>query len=182
MRFGWVLRSAAIGFIVLLIVCYLFSFAFSINEREYRMMNKLSGYKDTSFDYLRGSGDVVWLAALGSLVTLFSGGMAAALLSRLDKTFTPGWLIPPVVVAIITILVVDGYLLISWSDSVQKWHKSPVDELGRPFEPIILPALLFLIMVIDGACFLASAAGGLMAPSRSAAGHAPGLGCPRSPG
>lgn len=159
-RFGWVLSSAAVGIIVMLLICYMFSLAFSINTREYKMMNKLTEYGDTTFDYLRGSGDIAWLAALGSLIALFAGGMAAMLLSRPDKVSVSKWLVPSVIVAIITMLVIDGYMLVTWNDSVQKWHKSSIDEYGRPFEPIVFPALLFLMLAIDGACLAASAAGG----------------------
>jgi glucan phosphoethanolaminetransferase (alkaline phosphatase superfamily) len=163
MHYGWIVKSVVIGLIVMLAICYLFSIAFSINQHEAQMMNKLSQYNDTTFEHLRGSGDAAWLAALGSLVTLFAGGMAAVLLSRPDKPSTGSWLLSAAVVAVITILVIDGYMLISWNDSVQKWYKNPVDELGRPYEPIFLPMLIFLILMVDMACFLASAAGGFIA-------------------
>jgi glucan phosphoethanolaminetransferase (alkaline phosphatase superfamily) len=163
MRFGWVLKSAAVGIIVMLLICYVFSLALSLNAREYKMMNKLSEYKDNTFEYLRGSSDVVWLAAIGSLIALFAGGMTATLLSRPSTASLYKWLIPSAIVAIATMLVIDGYMLVTWNDSMQKWHQSPVDEYGRPFEPIVFPALLFLMVVLDAVCLMASAAGGIVA-------------------
>ncbi len=66
------------------------------------------------------------------------------------------------IVAIITILVIDGYMLITWNDSMQRWQYSSVDELGRPFEPVMFPILLFLILVYDGVCYAAAAAGAVV--------------------
>ncbi len=163
MRMWWVIKSIAVGLIVMRLIVYMFSIAFSINTREYSMMNKLADYKDSTFEYLRGSGDVVWLAVIGSIIALFAGGMTATLLSHPDKTSSNKWLLPWAIVAITTILVIDGYMLITWNDSMQKWHQNPVDELGRPFEPIILPMLLVLMLMIDGACFVVAASGAVVA-------------------
>ena len=163
MRFGWVIKSVAVGLIVMLLICYMFSIIFSISARENKMISKLEQNKDYTFDYSLGSGDIVLLAAIGSIIALFAGGMAATLLAHQDRVSSYKWLIPCAIVAITTILVIDGYMLITWNDRMQKWHQSSVDELGRPFEPVIFPILLFLILVYDGVCFAAAAAGGIVA-------------------
>lgn len=163
MRFQLVIKPLIVGLIVMLLICYIFSIAFSISERENKMISKLDGYKDYNFDYSLGSGDIVLLAAIGAIIALFAGGMAATLLSYPDRASLQKWLMPSVIVAITTILVVDGYMLITWSDSMQKWYQNPVDDLGRPFEPVIFPILILLILVYDGVCFAAAASGGIVA-------------------
>lgn len=162
MRFGWVLNSAAVGVVVLLLIYYMFSLAFSINAREYSMMNKLADYKDSTFEYLRGSGDVVILAALGSLITLFAGGMAATLLSRPDNVSGFKWLMPSVIVAIFTVLAIDAYIYTTWDHGIQTYYKTGGDEYGHPIDPLPFIAILIIMLVIDTVCFVASAAGGFI--------------------
>ncbi len=163
MRKWWVIKSIIVGLIVTLIICYMFSIVFSISARENKMVSKLDQYQDNTFDYSLGSGDIVLLAAIGSIIALFAGGMTATLLAHPDRTSSSKWILPCAIVAITTILVIDGYMLITWNDSMQKWYQNPVDELGRPFEPIIFPMLLSLMLMIDGACLVAAASGGVVA-------------------
>lgn len=114
MRIGWVLKSVAVGITVMLLICYMFSVAFSIIVRQHQMLNKLAEFNDRTFEDLRGtSGGMDWLAALGSLIALFAGGMTATLLSRPTKTSWREWLMPSAVVAVITMLVIDGYMLLT---------------------------------------------------------------------
>lgn len=162
-RIWWVIKSFIVGLIVMLLICYMFSIVFSISARENKMISKLDGYKDYTFDYSLGSGDIVLLAAIGSIIVLFAGGMTATLLVHPDKASSYQWLLPCVIVAITTILVIDGYMLITWNNSMQRLQYSSVDELGRPFEPVMFPILLFLMLVYDGVCFAAAAAGGIVA-------------------
>jgi hypothetical protein len=159
-RFGWVLTSAAVGIVVLLLIYYMFSLAFSINAHEYDMMNKLAGYKDSTFEHLRGSSDIELLAALGSLIALFAGGMAATLLSRLDKPFIYRWLVPSAIAAIFTMLAVDAYMYVAWDHGVQL---AQTGGYGRPIDPSPFIVILFIMLVFDAVCFAASASGGLVA-------------------
>jgi hypothetical protein len=147
----------------MLLICYMFSIAFSISARENKMISKLEQYKDNTFDYSLGSGDIVLLTAIGSIIALFAGGMTATLLSHRDSASPHKWLLPCAIVAITTILVIDGYMLITWNDSMQKWHQNPLDEFGRPFEPIDPFMLIFLMIAVDWACFVAAASGGAVA-------------------
>ena len=163
MHMWWVIKSIIVGLIVMLLICFMFSIAFSISARENKMISNLEQYKDYSFDYSLGSGDIFLLAAIGSIIALFAGGMTATLLAHPDKASSYKWILPWAIVAFTTILVVDGYILITWNDNVQKWHQSSIDEFGRPFEPMDPFTLIFLMLVTGGACFVASAAGGAVA-------------------
>ncbi len=160
MRYRWVLSSIAVGIIVLLLAYHMFSLAFSINSREYSMINKLAGYKDTTFDNLRGWSDVIWLAAVGSLITLLAGGMAATLLSRPDKKSEYKLLVVPAIVAIFTMIAIDAYIYSSWNDGMQVSQDRGA-QYG-PAEPMPFCLVFFIMLVLDGVCFVASAMGGLV--------------------
>ncbi len=163
MRIWWVIKSAAVGLIVMLLICYMFSIAFSISARENKMINKLDQYKDNTFDYSLGSGDLVLLAALGSLITMFAGGITAAVISRLEKGSDFKWLATPAIVAIFTILAIDAYIYMAWDHGMQAYDQIERSGYGGPVEatPFIVPLLIML--VIDGACFVAAASGGAVA-------------------
>ncbi len=171
MRFEWLIKSAVIGIIAMLFICYIFSLAFSINARESQMMSKLQALGDNTVENLySANNDLPLLAALGSFFTLLAGGMLAALQTRSEKASSNNWLYASAIVALITILIVDGYMINSWNESMQKYGQSHVDQFGRPVELTPLPIILLLMFIIDGACFLATTAGGLVVQISKASG------------
>src|SRR5271157_880724 len=161
MRFRWVLNSVAVSIIVVLLVYYMFSLAFSINTRENGMINTLATYKDTSFDPPGGPGDEIWLAAVGSLITLFAGGMAAALLSRVEKSSDYKLLATSAIVALFTAIAIDAFIYISWDRGMQAYMAAQAGY-GPPIEPTPFIVALFLMLLLDGVCFMASAMGGVL--------------------
>lgn len=164
MRFGWVIKSAAIGLIALLFICYIFSVANPISVRQSQMQDKLEKSGDHAFDNAPGGYvDIMWLALLGSLITLFAGGMAAAVISRLDKSSEVKWLMTAAIVAIFTVLVMDAYIYMGWDRGMQEYnHSREAGYGGRPIDPTPFCIILFIMMLLDAIFFLASTAGWLV--------------------
>jgi hypothetical protein len=160
MRYGWAIKSAIVGLVVLAVAYYLFSLASSITASEQKMVDQLSRYNDATFKYWAGYNDALWLALIGVLFACFAGGMAATALSREDMPSGYGWLLTSASTVIFVILAADARIYLSWSNTLQM---ARAGTLGRPIDPSPFVIILFIMLVFDGLCLLASAAGGLIA-------------------
>lgn len=160
MRYGWVIKSAIVGLIVLAVAYYLFSFATSIMVNEQNMIDQLSRYDNTATKYWSSYNDPMWLALISVLIACFAGGMAATTISRTDMPSDHGWLLTSAIAVIFVILAFDARTYLSWSNTLQM---AQAGTLGRPIDPSPFIVILFIMVVFDGLCFLASVVGGFIA-------------------
>jgi hypothetical protein len=160
MRYWWVIKSAIVGLVVLAAAYYLFSFASSIMVTEQKMIDQLSMYTDSASGYWSGYNDAMWLAIAGILITCIAGGMAATVLSRSDVHSEFGWVMASTIAVIFLILAADANIYLSWSNTLRMAQEG---TLGRPIDPSPFIVILFIMLMFDGLCFLASVAGGFIA-------------------
>ena len=155
-RYGWLLKSVLVGFAVLAVVYYLFSIAYSIVAYNEKMIDLLSHYNDTTIQYSNGA-DAIFLAFIGTLTACFTGGMAARSLSRVDVPSDHGLLITSIIVVVFVTLVADVDIYLRWSNTL---NMAQAGALSLPVEPTPFGVILFIMLIFDGFCFLASVAGG----------------------
>lgn len=165
MRIIWEIRSIAIGFVIMLVIYYVFSLALSDASREDRMIYRLANLEDNGYEIYRGTDDRIMAALISSWIALFFGGMAAVFFgdpgrAARAKSLTD-LLSPSIVTAIVPLILMIGAVLITWQNSVNMWEHSTVDQYGRPFEPLTFPFVLILTIFMSLATLITSMAGGL---------------------
>jgi|AGTN01.2.fsa_nt_gi hypothetical protein len=152
---------AVIGVIALALICIFFYMTGSVAARESTMFDRLHELKDYSFDQYLGGRDIFVLNLFTSAVILFASGFIAVVFSR-PVISLDNWPKTSFVVACIPAVAINIYLLINWYNQVQLYNHGGTMN-GRPFEPLVLPALLFIMVIATMFCIIFSLAGGRLA-------------------
>lgn len=154
--------SLVIGVIALALI-YVFSTLWgSVAGKENSMFDRLHEFKDYSFDQYPGRRDIFTLILLTSVVIFFSCGFIAGTVARPGNASVAEWMKAPLVAACVPALAADIYLLIAWYNDVQLFKSTGMKD-GRPFEPLVFPAIMLYLAVVTAFCIGISLAGGLLA-------------------
>jgi hypothetical protein len=157
------LRYSLITGVAALVLIYVFSTLWgSLAAKDSSMPDSLYESGDHSFDQYRGGHDIFILILFTSVVIFFSCGFIAGALARPGDTSVAEWMKAPLVAACVPALAVDVYLLIAWYNDVQLFHTTGMKD-GRPFEPLVFPAIMLYLVMVSAFCVGISLGGGLLA-------------------